>query len=330
MRKEKINWLSILQGWTMLWVVIGHSPLGTPGEGPAWENSLYNLAYSFHMALFMVISGYLFYRTRIAAQGWSYPMTLKDKALRLLLPMALFTLVAFAMKMLFPGEMARDSSLSVRALLEAFVMPYNGPLREMWFIMSLMWMFALMPLWRTVLSNRYAMTAAFLALVLLHYFHPDTEILNIGRTMKYAMWFYLGLLISKYDASLAFAGRYKLLLLVAGVAIYLLGTHSDEALAALGGIVTSFSLALILDKVWPRVFSTFRDYTYQIFLMGIFAQVAVRILYRHLPMPYSVAWVLCVLAGLYLPVAVSLLLKKLDYNPLLLCIGMKCTKPGKR
>lgn len=330
MRKEKINWLSILQGWTMLWVVIGHSPLGTPGEGPVWENRLYDIAYSFHMALFMLISGYLFYRTRIAADGWSYPRMLKDKALRLLLPMAVFTLVAFAMKMLFPGEMSRDSSLSARALLEAFIMPYNGPLREMWFIMSLMWMFALMPLWRALLSNRYAMIIAFLALAVLHYFHPDTEILNIGRTLKYAVWFYLGLLVSQYDASVAFADRYKLPLLVAGVAIYLLGIHSDEALTALGGIVTSFSLAFMLDKVWPKAFSTFRDYTYQIFLMGIFAQVAVRILYRHLPMPYILAWLICVLAGIYVPVAISLLLKKIDFNPLLLCIGMKGTKTGKR
>ena len=49
----------------MLWVVIGHAPLGEPGGGPTWENVLYNFAYSFHMPLFMLVSGWLFYLTRL-------------------------------------------------------------------------------------------------------------------------------------------------------------------------------------------------------------------------------------------------------------------------
>ena len=63
---DRINWLLILQGWAMLWVVIGHSTVGTPGEGPGWENTLYHFAYSFHMPLFMLVSGWLFYMTRLA------------------------------------------------------------------------------------------------------------------------------------------------------------------------------------------------------------------------------------------------------------------------
>ena len=63
--KKKINWLLILQGWTMLWVVIGHAFLGKPGEGPQWENVLTYFAYSFHMPLFMLVSGWLFYLTRL-------------------------------------------------------------------------------------------------------------------------------------------------------------------------------------------------------------------------------------------------------------------------
>ena len=64
---KKINWLLILQGWAMLWVVIGHSTIGVPGEGPRWENALYYFAYSFHMPLFMLVSGWLFYKTRLKA-----------------------------------------------------------------------------------------------------------------------------------------------------------------------------------------------------------------------------------------------------------------------
>ena len=64
--RRKINWILILQGWAMLWVVIGHAFLGKAGKGPEWENMLFHFAYSFHMPLFMLVSGYLFYMTRMA------------------------------------------------------------------------------------------------------------------------------------------------------------------------------------------------------------------------------------------------------------------------
>ena len=65
MGDKKINWLLILQGWAMLWVVIGHSFVGEFLQGPAWENELCKFAYRFHMPLFMLVSGWLFYRTRL-------------------------------------------------------------------------------------------------------------------------------------------------------------------------------------------------------------------------------------------------------------------------
>lgn len=112
--KGKINWLLILQGWAMLWVVIGHAPLVEVTDGPVWVAALYKFAYSFHMPLFMFVSGWLFWRTRLGInesilgrQKWSYVQIVKDKALRLLLPGLVFSLVAYCVKILFPGEVNR-------------------------------------------------------------------------------------------------------------------------------------------------------------------------------------------------------------------------------
>lgn len=65
MAKSIINWLLILQAWAMLLVVVGHAYVGLQGQGPAWENALFHFAYSFHMPLFMLVSGWLFYLTRL-------------------------------------------------------------------------------------------------------------------------------------------------------------------------------------------------------------------------------------------------------------------------
>ena len=62
----------------MLWVVIGHSPLSVTAFASSFDADchecalfLKKVAYSFHMPLFIMISGYLFYITRID-KGASY------------------------------------------------------------------------------------------------------------------------------------------------------------------------------------------------------------------------------------------------------------------
>lgn len=137
--KKKINWLLILQGWAMLWVVIGHAFLGKPGEGPQWENELFNFAYSFHMPLFMLVSGWLFYLTRLrlnknTLSQWTCCAIVKDKAVRLLISGLVFCIVSFALKVAFPGEMSRQVGLNVNDVAHAFLYPYDNPFREFWFI----------------------------------------------------------------------------------------------------------------------------------------------------------------------------------------------------
>ena len=59
MKEKKIVWLLILQGWSMLWVVIGHAgPANSIEEFPQFAQLLWNFAYSFHMPLFIMISGF--------------------------------------------------------------------------------------------------------------------------------------------------------------------------------------------------------------------------------------------------------------------------------
>lgn len=443
---KRINWLLILQGWAMLWVVIGHAPLGDPGAGPAWETALYRIAYSFHMPLFMLVSGWLFYRTRLAGSGsgsgfsggsgsgssegfgsgfsggggsgssdgsgWRYGAILRDKALRILLPGLVFSLVALALKVAFPGEMERQVSLSAGAILHTYLYPYDNALRELWFLVTLFWMFALTPLWRVVLRWPWSQWLVLALLVGLWFFPLRTGLLCLDKVCTHALWFYLGMVVSKEDFAARCLAPRLWLPLLAGAAIYLLGLYLEylagicagagaavsasglaeslsldglaagvastglaagvastgfasglsagvasswlasgvastgfasglsagvasgwapvclsvgTLLAILGGILFSFGIALLADCFVPRIFFSFRNYTYQIFLMGIFAQIFVKILYRHplASFPYALVWLLCVLAGLYLPVLVARLAERISFRPLSLCLGLR-------
>ena len=327
---NKINWLLILQAWAMLWVVIGHSFLGKPGEGPVWENVLFNFAYSFHMPLFMLVSGWLFFFTRLAVgdpegggRFWPYLAILKDKATRLLLPGLIFSLVALALKVAFPGEISRQVGLSFPDIAHSYLYPNDNPMRELWFIVTLFWFFVLTPLWRWTLKQEWKMWITLVFLIPLHFWHPETDFLCIRRVFNFAVYFYLGLVICKANLVAKVLSKYVWITLFVGMLLYELGKYSISLVTTIGGITISFALALITDRFIPKLFSGFRYYTYQIFLMGIFAQMFVKILYKHLAMPYVLAYLICFLAGLYVPVLVSKVIEKINWRFLSLCVGLK-------
>lgn len=329
--KKKINWLLILQAWAMLWVVIGHAFIGdikNQVNWPFWERSLMDFAYSFHMPLFMLISGWLFYYTRLKQNfiltGGGYISLIKDKVKRLLLPGFFFSVVAFILKLVFPGEMVRQTSLSLNEIVHSLLVPVDNPFQELWFIVVLFIFFLMTPIWKLVLERRWTTWALVFILLPIHYINPKTQFLSLDRVCIYAIWFYLGLLFSKEDLVGKLFEKRTLLTIIIGVSIYILGKLIVlSILENIGGILFSFGIALLFDKILPRLFSSFRDYTYQIFLIGIFAQIFIKILYRHLPIPYMAAYLLCIVAGLYVPVLVSKLIEIIKWKPLLLCVGLK-------
>lgn len=183
--KKKINWLLILQAWAMLWVVIGHAFLGKHNAGPEWETMLGTIAYSFHMPLFMLVSGWLFYLTRLnisklnregyesvnderQSNGWTYWAIVKDKAIRLLLPGLMFSIIAFALKIAFPDEISRQTGLSLNEIVHAYLYPYDNPFRELWFIAVLFIFFLITPLWQVLLKRKWLMWVSVAVFIAVH------------------------------------------------------------------------------------------------------------------------------------------------------------------
>lgn len=199
-------------------------------------------------------------------------------------------------------------------------------MRELWFIATLFWFFILTPFWQLVLKREWTMYLALVAVVALHFWHPKTELLCIGRVFDYAIWFYLGLLISKTGFVEKVLNKYIWITLAIGIAIYVAGEYSIRFVTTTGGITLSFALALIADRYIPKLFFSFRNYTYQIFLMGIFAQMLIKIVFRHVNWPYFPTYILCIVVGLYIPVLVSKITENINWKPLSLCLGLKTKK----
>src|SRR5574344_541626 len=117
-KQNEIVWLSVLQGFAMLLVVIGHVFHGEASF--SWEYGLQNVIYSFHMPLFMCISGYLFYVTAIKKQK-NFGKILKTKATRILVPYFVLSLLTLCIKAPFSAYMRRSAELSLRQLIDTFI-----------------------------------------------------------------------------------------------------------------------------------------------------------------------------------------------------------------
>lgn len=297
---------------------------------PGWVNVIYDIAYSFHMPLFFFISGYLFFLTRLnvsekKGREWNYRSIMFDKLQRLGIPFLVFTVFAMALKTAFASDMARPAEFTVREFLLAIVYPNKGPLLEMWFVAVLLWMFALTPLWKWVLKSGHRIFAAFAICLTFRLLSLDAELFCIGKTLYYSVFFLSGMLFNRFRL-VESVNDCKVWYMVSGFAFWCFGmTMNFPLIGTGGGILFSIALSLALDRCLPGIFSSFRNYTYQIFLIGIFAQIAVKMLYRRVDIPYLPAFIVCTLAGLYVPVIISRILEYINWGPLLVCVGLKKT-----
>lgn len=312
----------------MLWVVIGHAgPSPSLDDYPTYALFLHDFAYSFHMPLFIAISGFLFYLTRLDSDKWTYVTTMKEKLVRFGIPFLVFTFVALLLKSAFSGAVDRGTSLSINEYIKAILVPYDGPMREFWFLAAIMWFFALYPLWKFATKNKWVALLLLVLLLLMAVWYPKTNFLAIQSVCTKAIYFYLGLLCAVYyKKSPDFINKKFFLIgsLCVGIVVYLMGRiWNVPFLSPLGGAAFSLSLAIILDKVFSKCFSGFRNYTYQIYLLGIFFQVLLSIIRRRYGLPFTPIFILNIFTGLYAPVLISKLFEWINWRPLLLCVGLK-------
>ena len=151
-KKKKIKWLAVLQGLSMLLVVIGHVSLtNIPGDPTTpIATGIEKVIYSFHMPLFIFISGWLFYYTFIHKDK-GYGDVVKSKLRRLGIPFLTFTFVATVLKFAFPSLMHRQ--VTAQELIDTFILFRSNPLGEMWFIVVLFELMLLYPVYKHVSRN---------------------------------------------------------------------------------------------------------------------------------------------------------------------------------
>ena len=133
--KERVHWIDLSKGIAIILVVIGHVVSSYHEAGLYQDNHLFNFshqfAYSFHMALFMILSGYL--ASKGKKRGTRSQQALQ-KLINYGIPYVIFSVIWVSMKLLMAGH--TNSAVSVKDLL--FIPVY--PISFMWFIYALIFM----------------------------------------------------------------------------------------------------------------------------------------------------------------------------------------------
>ena len=170
--KKKIEWLAVLQGFSMLLVVIGHVSLTNQPGDPTTPiaTGIERTIYTFHMPLFIFISGWLFYYTCIGRQKY-YKDMLLSKAKRLLIPFFAFTIVTMLLKLAFPQLMHRV--VDMEEILNTFVLFRSNPLGEMWFVIVLFELMLLYPVYKLIAENGVSAVIGMAGAYLISKIFPD-------------------------------------------------------------------------------------------------------------------------------------------------------------
>lgn len=324
-KKKKIDWLAVLQGFSMLLVVIGHVSLtNVPGDpSTPIATGIERAIYLFHMPLFIFISGWLFHYTCIRKEK-SYKDVVKAKLKRLGIPFLAFTLVATILKSVFPSLMHR--LVTMQELIDTFLLFRSNPLGEMWFVIVLFELMLLYPIYKIATKNKLAAFIGLGLAILINKFFPDISYFNIGRVAYMLPFFVSGILCCrfewhKYMEKWWFALSMAVLFLLCNI---MKMPQSMKAEIALVGTLFAMSLCLIVGKYVPKLFYSFRDYTFQIFLMGIFFQMAIRWGYVRWgnELLFVPLWILSVLIGVYVPTFIAKIIEKKAPEYVKMCFGL--------
>ena len=324
-----LDWVDILRGVNILLVVMWHVSLVdlSTGKPDIMCYHIQEMFIPFRMPLFMFISGGVLYLGRIC-KDWQTIDLYVDKAQRLLVPFIVFGVFCCTIKALMNQIVKSPIDISVDYFLKSLTVIYfkGSPTVQLWFLVALSVMMVMFPLYKVLCRNVVAMNV-FLLLTVLWYCYNPIELPNVfclNRVSKFLVFFFLGIYSFKFKLYEYLGNFYAL---VVGLACYMVSLwYEIDLLCSISVIVMMVSVGIIISKSAPNFLSSWRGYSYQIYLMSLVFQGFVElVLWKSFGRQelFWVFYVLNILFGGLGPVLVAKMVGRSKYAKLRMCFGMK-------
>lgn len=302
-----------LQTFGILLVVLGHS-----GEDIPY---LSKWIYSFHMPLFMFISGYLLSLTNNQKINQIEMKTfIIRKVKRLLIPYFVISSLAYVPKYILGKFAMRPVELNLETYLKGFLYPWNNPIIFFWFLPTLfiimlitvflikfynkkIWVILVLSFLISILSNKYL----------------KIQLLNISGVLNYLFFFILGIYYNMTEKNFQKILESNITLVVTmGMLIINCGSNYFSSIdithkmISVIGIIFSICLSKKYNKNKMKFLNHLNGKSYSIYLLSWFPQVFVRILgFQILKLTWIIVLPISFIMGTYIPYFINLIGKKL-------------------
>lgn len=182
--KQYYKSIDYVKGIAIFLVILGHCI--QCGSGSVYNQNqsffddfIFRLIYSFHMPLFMIISGFLFGKT---ASGKTFLVILKNRSIRLLLPIVVWQTLFMLLSFVRNGGF--DAGEYVHSIVEGF-----------WYLWAVWWANVICALIETLGKSRSVRGVLHIIVIVLSLFTPDELNFSLYKFMYVA--FLLGYVAAK-------------------------------------------------------------------------------------------------------------------------------------
>lgn len=308
-----------LQCFGILLVVLGHS-----GEDIPY---LSKWIYSFHIPLFIFISGYLLdYTSKNGIDKINLFNFINKKIKRLLIPYFVISSLAYVPKYLLGKFALRPLELTFFSYIHGFLYPWDNPIIFFWFLPTLFFIMIITIYFIRIFKNKIKIIL-FLSLMIsiLSKRFINIEILNINGILNYFFFFILGITYKRYEKKIDEILNLKsiltfvilnIILLINCIVDYKISSQFLYIFIAVTGILFSMFLEKIYSEKNYKFLNHLYGKSYSIYLLSWFPQVFVRILgFQILKQEWYAVLPFSFIFGVYGPYIVNVLtLKVIEKN----------------
>lgn len=196
---KRLAYLDVARALSIILVVIGHY---NQHDFPIWYQKSVLGIYTFHIPLFMFVSGYLYTLTGMEK---GYCDLFWKKFRRLMIPYFVVSFIVISIKLLFQGHAYISNPVTPQSYLRMFCLPEAG--YYLWFVWSLWSMFVIVPFFKT---KGQRLLLFFLAVALQMMPLPEVDLFCLSQTKNNLVYFMLGVMASDHRERLVPLGRVPL------------------------------------------------------------------------------------------------------------------------
>lgn len=326
---QRIAYIDALKGFAILCVVLGHIATGNLRD-PFTQTIyfyLYNIIYSFHMPLFILLSGETFYRAYCNSK---YENSQKKgiglQIARLSILYFLWSLILGLSRLLFAEAVNTPA-----AWTDIFLIPVK-PIQLLWYLFVLTFFYLFFGIFQLEQANMWIMLSVTFLLNLGSYFLPSGFYFDVKHVFYYSFFFFSGIVLAKIwqkEISLKEQKIVRLvLLLLIAVSLVLCivfwtpARYLNEHFLVNWFVAGSFSLSFyfLFKEVRWLGNSSFLGYlgkhSLEIYLIHTFVLSAIRYLLMKSGIASPVVFIIIGLpCGVIIPLLISFVLRKIRlYN----------------